>query len=131
MEGFTESFVREMPPEWNITGVIVEPGGLETNARQGMVVIPKHPAYSEDSPSQTFHKQMMGIPFTGDTRKAAKVIFDVAGVAKPPLRLPMGSIGWSTIVDKAKETIREAEEWKEVSCSTNVDWFSADIKEAM
>ncbi|KAJ6622726.1 hypothetical protein B0H10DRAFT_2012554, partial [Mycena sp. CBHHK59/15] len=37
LEGFTQSLVREMLPEWNIRGLIIEPGGFESEWVKGSI----------------------------------------------------------------------------------------------
>ena len=49
LEGFTESFLKEMAPEqWNITGAIIEPGGFDNEWKGASAkTIPPHPAYTD------------------------------------------------------------------------------------
>lgn len=82
------------------------------------------------------------VPCTGDPKKAAGVVWGlVAGfdakeangngdgkmevnetvMREWPVRLPLGSVAWNTLVEKAKRMLREAEEWKDVSHATNFD----------
>lgn len=42
LERISEALRREMPPEWNISIVILEPGGFLTNARTNAHVLPAH-----------------------------------------------------------------------------------------
>lgn len=118
---------REMPPEWNISVVILEPGGFATNARGNATVLPIHPAYNSDSPSQTFLRILGSVPFIGDPDKAADTVFKLANHPNPPIRLPFGSVAWKVVVDAAKETLDEAEKWKAVSYSTDADEFAAGV----
>lgn len=129
LDGFTESFAREMPPEWNIKGVVLIPGGFETNARQNAVYTPMHPAYSSESPSRVYINALATLPFVGDPKKAAKVIFDLAGHPNPPMRLALGSPSVDLMLDKMKRTIAETEEWSAISRSMNRDDYKTDISQ--
>lgn len=130
LEGISESLRREMPPDWNISVVVLEPGGFATNARTNAIVLPIHPAYNSDSPSQAFLKLLGSVPFIGDPHKAADVIYTLADQPSPPLHLPLGSVAWKVITDAAEETLNEAEKWKTVSCATDADEFTLGVGES-
>ncbi|THH13844.1 hypothetical protein EW146_g6424 [Bondarzewia mesenterica] len=137
LEGFTEAFNREMPPEWNIKGIIIEPGGFPTNwGGSGMTILPFHPAYDENSPSHQFRRMRENYPDIGDVNKAAKAMIRIAGEPDPPQRLQLGSDCWGIVTMRARKTIQEAEEWAEVSHGTNQDGYNgmdvlAQLKEAL
>ncbi|THH11249.1 hypothetical protein EW146_g8104 [Bondarzewia mesenterica] len=79
LEGFTEAFNREMPPEWNIKAIVIQPGGFPTNWRgSGMTVLPLHPAYDENSPSHQLRRMTKNYSPIGDVNKPAKAIIRVA-----------------------------------------------------
>lgn len=107
----TESFVKEMPPEWNITGVIVEPGGFRTDWAGGSLVrFPPPPQYeSESSPSVLFRKQVTSQTFIGDPVRAAKALVQIADMDKPPLRIQLGSECLFIVRHKAMNTIADGE----------------------
>lgn len=86
------------------------------------------------------------VPCIGDPEKAAAVVWglvegfdgnETKGVEKGeadgkimrdwPIRLPLGSVAWRTLVEKAKRTLTEAQEWEEISHSTNFDGMGKDI----
>ncbi|KAJ7862637.1 hypothetical protein B0H14DRAFT_3611633, partial [Mycena olivaceomarginata] len=126
LEGFTQAFAREMLPEWNIRGLIIEPGGFESEWASGsMQTIPAPPEYGPTSPSGIVRTVLdpanpnahsLGVP-----EKMAAAIFRVAGEKNLPLRLPLGSESWAIVRGQAQRTLREANEWEEVSHSTNRD----------
>jgi len=123
LEGFTESFIKEMPPAWNIKGCIIQPGGFETEWRNGsMVTIPPHPAYTDpDTPSSQFRAMHGSVPYIGSPEKIGKAIMTLASEPNPPLRIQFGSEAIALVTSKARSTINEAEKWAELSHSTNKD----------
>lgn len=149
----TESLISELPPEWNIYVTILEPGGFETNIRQNSILMPPHPAYGPESASRKYIGILRGdAPLLGDPAKAAQVVWNlvvglgaekamngeknvVAGNGSAgwngrrdwPVRLPLGSVAWKILVEKTKRTLKEAEEWEEVSYATNFDGMERDV----
>lgn len=149
LEGLTESLISELPPEWNIHAIILEPGGFQTNMLSNSVLMPPHPAYGPESPSRKYLAMLRDIPYSGDPEKAARVIWDlVAGfgtkegadetananeqgskrMTEWPIRLPLGSVAWRILVEKAKNTLQQAEEWEDVSHGTNFDGIGRDAE---
>ncbi|TFY64000.1 hypothetical protein EVG20_g6099 [Dentipellis fragilis] len=120
LEGFTDSFTREMPPEWNIKGIIVQLGGFETGWRGARVQLPPHPAYPENSPAAALREQWLGTQKTGDVHKAAAAILRIAGEKAPPLRVQLGSDALEAVVEQAKTTIRDAEAHAGLARSTDL-----------
>lgn len=122
----SQAFAREMLPEWNIRGLIIEPGGFESEWASGsMQTIPAPPEYGPTSPSGILRAVLdpanpnahsLGVP-----EKMAAAIFRAAGEKNLPLRLPLGSESWAIVRGQAQRTLREANEWEEVSHSTNRD----------
>lgn len=148
LEGLTESLISELPPAWNIHATVLEPGGFKTNMLPNSILMPPHPAYGPDSPSRKYIGMLRGdVPCTGDPEKAAAVVWGlVAGFDRNetnsterveidgkemrewPVRLPLGSVAWRTLVEKAKRTLTEAQEWEDISHSTNFDGMGRDIE---
>ncbi|KAJ7112917.1 hypothetical protein C8R44DRAFT_930412 [Mycena epipterygia] len=124
LEGFTQAFVREMPPEWNIRGLIIQPGGFQSEWVGGsMQTLPAPPEYGPTSPSGNIRTVLdpanadpLGVP-----ERMAVAIMRMAGEKKLPLRLPLGSEAWAIVRGQAEKTLRELDEWEEVSHSTNKD----------
>ncbi|KAH0582012.1 hypothetical protein H2248_011668 [Termitomyces sp. 'cryptogamus'] len=122
LEGFTESLRKEMDPEWNIQATIVEPGGFNTNWRDGnMRVLPPHPDYTADtSPAKQYRTMLAGLPFIGDPEKAAKAFLDLAEEKQDlPLRVQFGSDALAVIRHTAMKTISDSEKWESISHSTS------------
>ncbi|KAI0056246.1 NAD(P)-binding protein [Artomyces pyxidatus] len=132
LEGFTESFTKEMRPEWNIKGIIIEPGGFATKwATSGMVVVPQPPAYEGDSPSNKFRAMAKGAGAIGDVAKAAQAMILIAGEPDPPLRLQLGTDSWGIVQYKANATLKDQEKWATVSHGTNLDGYGPEILEKL
>lgn len=147
LEGLTEALVSELPAAWNIYATILEPGGFKTNMLSNSILMPPHPAYGPESPSRKYIGMLRGdVPCTGDPEKAAAVIWglvdgfdvinakvtrefdvDVKVAREWPVRLPLGSVAWRILVEKAKRTLDEAEEWKAVSHATNFDGIERNV----
>ncbi|KAM5542030.1 hypothetical protein V8D89_004340 [Ganoderma adspersum] len=108
LEGFTEAFTKEMVPEWNIRGVIIQPGGFRTEwGRSSMVALPLPPQYDRpDAPSP---------------RKAALAIMQIASLPDPPLRIQLGTDAVLSVRRKALQTVADTEKYEELAHSTNAD----------
>jgi len=128
LEGFTESAIKEVLPEWNIQGCIIEPGGFDTEWRGGsMNILPSHPAYADpSSPSSQVRTMLETIPFNGDVSKASKTLMEVASRPKMPLRLPLNTEAYCLVKMKATLTLTQLEEWAPLSHSTNKDGVDPD-----
>ena len=70
LEGFSEALSKEIPEDWNIHVVIVQPGGFRTDWNKGsMQTVPPHPAYAgSDTPSSKY-RPLHNLTFIGDPVK--------------------------------------------------------------
>ncbi|KAH9930883.1 uncharacterized protein B0H18DRAFT_1143444 [Fomitopsis serialis] len=127
LEAFTESFIKEMLPEWNIKGVIVEPGGFRTDWNAGSLVrFPAPPQYdTPESPTVRFRK-MTAQTYIGDPAKAAKALVQIADMDELPLRIQLGTESLLVVRNKAVRTIQDGERYAELAHSTNVDGVDKD-----
>ncbi|GBE81793.1 hypothetical protein BKA93DRAFT_738065 [Sparassis latifolia] len=142
LEAFTEAFTKEMLPEWNIKGLIIEPGGFETEwGGSSMIHVPIHPRYQgPTSPGLAFRKMreashQYGGGGIGDPNKGGKVLMQIASMPNPPLRIQLGTDSLMLVRNKALKTVRDGETFEEISHSTNKDGIDKDqilgmIKEA-
>ncbi|KAI0713762.1 hypothetical protein C8Q76DRAFT_776726 [Earliella scabrosa] len=122
LEGLTESFARELLPEWNIKATIVEPGGFRTEWDKGpMVRPPIAPQYDRPDAPGVLQRKMMEHEFIGDPAKAAKAMIRVAGLEDPPVRIQLGTDSLMLVKIKAARTMAEAEKWAEIAHSTDAD----------
>ena len=128
LEGLTESLSKEMDTAWNISAVIVELGGFRTEwAGSSLKTLPLPPQYAS-SPSAAFRQVSFDSSHAiGDPAKAAKALIRVADLPKPPLRIQFGTESMLIVIGKAKETIRNAEKYAEISHSTNLDGIDKDV----
>ncbi|KAL1761612.1 hypothetical protein FB107DRAFT_285894 [Schizophyllum commune] len=120
LEGFTEAFTLEMPPEWNIKGVIIEPGGFPTTW-EDTESIPPHPDYSPTAPSNIFRAMRRAYTPIGDLDKAAQAMIRISREPNPPLRVQLGSDSFGIFTHVAKKALRDAEKWEDLAHSTNQD----------
>ena len=120
LEGFTEAFIHEMPPEWNIKGVIIEPGGFPTTW-EDTDSIPPHPDYSAAAPSNVFRAMRKAYTPIGDLDKAAQAMIHISREPNPPLRVQLGSDSFGIFTHVAKKALRDAEKWEDLAHSTNQD----------
>ncbi|KAF8164345.1 hypothetical protein K438DRAFT_1941894 [Mycena galopus ATCC 62051] len=123
LEGFTEAAIKEVLPEWNIQGCIIEPGGFDTEWRGGsMMILPLHPAYLNDAaPSARMRAHLAAQKFNGDINKASKTLMEVASLPKMPLRLPLNTEAYCLVKMKAERTLAQLEEFAPLSHGTNKD----------
>ncbi|CCM04858.1 uncharacterized protein FIBRA_07051 [Fibroporia radiculosa] len=127
LEAFTEAFTKEMLPEWNIKGVIIEPGGFRTewNA-SSMVTIPVHPKYDTPTSPSVVHRQVASQPYIGDPTKAAKAMVQIADMPNPPLRVQLGTESLMIVRYQAQRTLRDSEQHEDLAHSTNCDEINKD-----
>ncbi|PLB47992.1 NAD(P)-binding protein [Aspergillus steynii IBT 23096] len=97
LNGFTDSFAKEMNPDWNIKFLVVAPGGIRTNFDSSMQLAARHPAY--DTPEGSLNQLVAYIgnkefrKSWSDPELCARVLFEVVVGQKersPPRRLLMG-----------------------------------------
>ncbi|KAG7448697.1 NAD(P)-binding protein [Guyanagaster necrorhizus] len=122
LEAFTESFLKEMDPKWNIKGTIIEPGGFDSEWKGTSAGhIPPHPAYTEDTnPCHMFHKiHESNGPVLGSAARMGQTLYKLADEPTLPLRIQFGSEALFLVKTQAQKTISEAEKWGHVSRSTD------------
>jgi len=119
LEGFTESFSKEMLPEWNIRACILEPGGFETEWRNASIRFDEHPAYAGNPAN--FRSLRSSIAMLGDPAKGAKAIVKLSHEPKLPMRVPLGSDSLAIVKTKAQIVIQDAEKFEEISRMSDKD----------
>ncbi|KAI0960742.1 hypothetical protein AcV7_000042 [Taiwanofungus camphoratus] len=117
-----------MLPEWNIKGVIIEPGGFRTQWNgSSLICLPIHPKYNTpSSPSNSF-RETVAQPYVGDPAKAAKAIMQISSLSNPPLRIQLGTEALMIARNKALETIRDGEKYEDLAHSTNADGIDKNM----
>ena len=112
-----------MLPEWNIRGVIVEPGGFRTEWSTGsMVRLPPLPQYdAPHSPMNIMKRAREQSHPIGEPARAAKALVAIADMADPPLRIQLGTDALLLVRNKALKTIADGERLQEFSSQTDAD----------
>lgn len=106
--------------------LIVEPGYFATRAFSNISHVAPHVGDYKDfnTAVQTYEKGLVGNE-PGDPTKAVALVIELAksnGVwqgKRVPLRIPLGTDGWTKIRGKCEETLKICEEWEEVAKSTD------------
>ena len=115
VEGFTESFAKEMQPEWGIRFMCVEPGGFRTDWAGRSMAFPdnerKLAAYAHLDARKAVER--MAQVQRGDPAKGAEAIYRLTLLEDPPLRVPMGKEAFERMEEKIRhysETYRQCED---------------------
>ncbi|KAI0073375.1 NAD(P)-binding protein [Panus rudis PR-1116 ss-1] len=95
LEGLSDAVAQELDSAWNIKVTILVLGSFRTKGVDNTVVIPAHPAYNKPDIGGNPSRRLIASGFVGehDQQKAAAKIYELASMADPPLRLPLGTGG--------------------------------------
>lgn len=112
----------------NIKVLIVEPGYYRTRAFSNINHVPARVAdYAEFNAAVRQVESTLGAAAPGDPDKAVAVMVDLvkgtgvaAGRKEIPLRVPLGSDGWSRVRAKCESTLKICDDWEEVAKSTDI-----------
>lgn len=119
VEGLSESLLQEVDA-LGINVTIVEPGPQRTSfAGRGARLAA---AIDDYAPTVGVAREAfadMDGNQPGDPRRAAVAIADVATLAEPPLRLPLGEIAVAGIRAKLERQLDELERWTHVGATTD------------
>ncbi|KAI0073377.1 NAD(P)-binding protein [Panus rudis PR-1116 ss-1] len=94
LEGLCDSLALELDPEWNIKITSVVLGEFRTKGVSNSVKLPAHPAYTKPNIGRNQVLKVFGkpdMPDGQDPYKAAVQIYKLAYLARPPLRIPLGT----------------------------------------
>ncbi|KAG1744769.1 hypothetical protein EDB19DRAFT_1960432 [Suillus lakei] len=93
----------------------IEPGGFHTNVINEGMMLPKHPAYANESfATSVLHQKLDGIVFEGDVEKFTWTIHEVMQGGKIPKWLPMGLDALEMLnlnIENLKATVDETKGW--------------------
>ena len=123
VEGISEAMRAELEP-LGIWVTIVEPGAFRTDfldprsLRMARRTIEDYAATAGQI-REWAHRENRQQP--GDPVKAAAAMIEIATVANPPLRLPLGSDSLARIEEKLASVAAELDEWRELARSTSYD----------
>ncbi|KAI0920078.1 hypothetical protein AcV5_007922 [Taiwanofungus camphoratus] len=127
LEGFTEAFTKEMLPEWNIKGTIIEPGQFRTEWNgNSIVTIPTHPKYDTPTSPSNAMRTSLRSKFFGNPMKAAKAMIEVASLSDPPLRVQLGIDSLMAVRSSARKTLQESEKYENLAIATHLDEVDRD-----
>ncbi|KAI1080878.1 hypothetical protein F5B20DRAFT_570019 [Whalleya microplaca] len=128
LEGAVECLSKELAMfAPGVKVLIVEPGYFRTRAFSNINhVPPRVPEYAEFNAA--VRKVEFGIVGNepGDAGKAVTIMIDLVkgtGVAvgkQIPLRVPLGSDGWSRVRAKCEDTLKICDDWEEIAKSTDI-----------
>ncbi|KAI0073376.1 NAD(P)-binding protein [Panus rudis PR-1116 ss-1] len=121
LEGLTEAIAQELDPEWNIKVTILVLGSYRTRGIDTTVVLPPPPACEKPTtganPTRNASKEAkLGLQ---DPNKAAAKIYELAYVADPPLRLPLGTGAIAFMKAKSAHLAEAAEKYASWSDNLN------------
>ncbi|KAF8883925.1 hypothetical protein CPB85DRAFT_1378186 [Mucidula mucida] len=104
LEGFTQSFLKEMDPAWKIKDIL-----------------PIHPAYDYPTNPAAMFRELGKADFAhlGSPNRMAEALFKLSSEPKLPLRIQFGSDTLWLIKRQAQQTIAQAEKWAHVARSTD------------
>jgi len=119
MNGFYESYTKEMNPDWNIHLMTAEPGFVKTEyLTKSVVVTQRHPAYLDPKCATNQVLRLMeqakdGLELAGTPETLAGIVVDVVekgeGNVGIPLRLPLGPDSMGLINSSLKKQLEENE----------------------
>lgn len=119
IEGFSESLAREMA----LIGVnvtLVEPGGFRTGFAQAAHATGEgRPEYDAVVGAAVRMQRDYDGRQPGDPAKAAAVVLMLVGMARPPLRIALGSDAVNAIAATDRLRLEELETWRALSVSTD------------
>ncbi|KIW34120.1 uncharacterized protein PV07_00916 [Cladophialophora immunda] len=120
VEGFTECVNKEMKPEWNIKLTCLEPGSFRTDwTGRSMTFAPRLTAYdhidTKKSMDERHGKQ------AGDPDKGARVMYELAVMKDPPMRVAIGPDSYNLVMKKLQENGENFKKYEHLSCSTDYD----------
>jgi NAD(P)-dependent dehydrogenase (short-subunit alcohol dehydrogenase family) len=120
VEGFSESLAAEMEP-FGVKVTILEPGRfLSDRPRPRTATVEPGEDY-RSTVGSTIEQLGTGARPPGDPAKAARVIMQVAALAEPPLRLPLGTDALHLIRAADEARLAEMDRWWALSASTDAD----------
>jgi len=119
IEGFSEALAREM----ELVGVrvtVIEPGGFRTDfAGSSTCLSEGRPEYDRVVGEAARMQRAYDGRQPGDPLRAAQVILKVAGLERPPFRLPLGSDAVAAIRQADLKRLDDLRAWQDLSASTD------------
>jgi NAD(P)-dependent dehydrogenase (short-subunit alcohol dehydrogenase family) len=121
VEGFSEVLAKEVGP-LGIKVTIIEPGGFRTDfAGSSTTLREGRPEYDSTVGAAVRFQRNFNGKQPGDPARAAAVILQVAAMAEPPLRLPLGSDAVRAVEEVDMARLEADRKWRDLSVSTDFD----------
>lgn len=122
LELITDGMAKEVAP-FGIKVMVVEPGSFrthfyDTSLKDSSIKID---AYDETAGKRRKENSANLQDQPGDPAKAGKVIVEVAQMEKYPFRLLLGSDAVRIVSEEMESRLKEIEEWKAISITTDYD----------
>ena len=129
VEGWMEGLAEELRP-LGISSTVIEPGFFNTDFLDNSSVA--YGAHEIDDYAEAFAKfkefhDNMNHNQVGDPAKLGLVMLQLSEMAQPPVRLAAGSDATGWVIDKAESLRSSAEQWRELSASTNAESESSPV----
>ncbi|KAI0032874.1 hypothetical protein K488DRAFT_85468 [Vararia minispora EC-137] len=138
LEAATLSLTRELPKEWNIHALNIEPGAFEDAPVEGAVVwVEQPPVYAQAAPGSgaAVIRGMFGAEQhnIGDAGKMAQALITLAGAdrADLPMRAVLGSDVWAYTLGIAEKGVAEMKKGEALADSANRDGVDAEAVKQM
>ncbi|HVJ31954.1 MAG TPA: oxidoreductase [Terriglobia bacterium] len=119
VEGFSEVLAKELEP-LGIKVTIVEPGGFRTDfAGASTTITAGRPEYDATVGAAARFQRDYNGKQPGDPARAAAALLQIAALAQPPLRLPLGSDAAFAIEQADLARLESDRNWRPLSLSTD------------
>ncbi|KAI0076329.1 NAD(P)-binding protein [Panus rudis PR-1116 ss-1] len=117
LEAVSQTLASELDPEWNTKITIIEPGVFSTDVVKKSLHVNPPPAYNKPALGGVQMRNFFGgnQASWGNAWKASEKIYQIAQVADPPLRLPLGKDPYETIPHHFKgiqDEMAKSESWQ-------------------
>lgn len=109
--------------EFGVRVIVIEPGPIKTNmAKRAKLCERRIPDYEKVlEPETTRWGEGDNAVDTGDASKCAQILLKVVDSDNPPRQIVFTTFAYEVLQNSVKERMKEAEEWKEVSFSADID----------
>lgn len=113
VEGLSETLAAEVK-DFGIHVSLVEPNGYTTDWA-GQSAIQTNSMAEYEPVKEAFYKAVSTPGITGNPEATTEAIFQLVDSANPPLRLLLGSFGYTMVKKVYEERLESFAQWKEVS----------------
>ena len=120
--GMSEALYHELK-EFGVRVVVIEPGPIKTNmAKRAKLCVNRIMDYEKIlEPETTRWEKEDHTVDTGDGAKCAQALLKIVDSEHPPRQIVFTTFAYEILCNSVKERMAEAEEWKDVSFSADMD----------